>query len=340
MTNNNPVPGYNIGDKIIILDGGCVVRDYSGVKHGSVLTIDSFSIVGYSNYYHYIKFTCGSIIGFEKGEESKYIKMYEDDKTISQFFNCNIKLKSKDEYDTVVNVFKSFGYENTGRESEYDSSQTQYHIFGPKTLGGTIGEKCILISQGFLTDGTELISLKQLTNLLPMQEKKSTVQIKRSFIESAYLAAGSDAAKGIIEKAIEGQFPLSKEFTVEVDYLKKGYSIACKEWKQKLEREFPKIFGSPIEKLIKDLGTVFNRYEAEIESTDNGWNVYVPLPTCNHDWSVSAFRWAIKFTEEAKKLSDTSIAYITHDILPNKTKREFKSIPVKTYYILINVYTK
>lgn len=326
MTNNNPVPGYNIGDKIIILNGGCIVRDCSDIKTGSVLTIDSFSIEGYSHHDHYIKFTCGSIIGFEKGEESKYIckKMFGDNPTISDFFNCNIKLKSKDEYDTVVNVFKSFGYKNIGEQFAYDPTQTQYHILEPKRLkrlGDTIGEAQMLISNGFLGGDTKLISLKQLTNLLPMQEKKSTVQIKRSFIESAYLAAGSDAAKGIIEKAIEGQFPLSKEFTVEVDDLKKGYFIACKEWKQKLEREFPEVFGNPIENLIKDLGTVFNRYEAEIESTDNGWNVYVPLPTCNHDWSVSAFRWAIKFAEEAKKLSDTSTAYISHDILPNKTKR-------------------
>lgn len=289
MTSKNPVPGYQKGDKVLILSAGCVVRSIAGgPRKGDILTIEDFHVPNYGHHYHYIKFADGSVIGFEKGQEAQYIKLHEkkQNKMISEFLDSNIILNSKEEFDTVISVFKSFGYltakvqRYAWEQKEYSPGQTEYHIFGPGSLS-YIKQGEMLISNGFLT-GCKSSTFTDLAELLPAQKLEPTVRISRDLVTQAYEEACPDT-KRLIENAIKGQFALSKDFKIKVEDLKKGYATACKPWKDRLEASFPDILDqsgmSKIKELVNSMGLIDYDFKPEVESyRSNSFVVYIPLP--------------------------------------------------------------
>jgi hypothetical protein len=225
-------------------------------------------------------------------------------KTITDIFGSNIKITSKQEYEKVTAAFKQLGYNNT--ITYYQSGN--FHIFGPSNFWLKNNE--INITNGKLTGCTKECTVQDVLALAQSNEqivKVDKVLVDKQFVFDAYEAAPNKHVKEFIEKAVKGQSPLAKEFEVSAMLIKQGYELACKEWKEKLEKKFPDLFGlsCPVEKLIKEMGGVYGYMPVY-----NDDHVFVPLPTANHEWSVAAFEWAIKFVENARKQNVHS--YICH----------------------------
>lgn len=90
---------------------------------------------------------------------------------------------------------------------------------------------------------------------------------------------------------------MKKEFKVSESFIREAHKVACSEWKQKLEKQFPEVFTNSIQSLIDVVGKqVFYGYEVYgVErGIDDGY-VFIPLPNANTEWTFAAFDYVKKF---------------------------------------------
>jgi len=92
------------------------------------------------------------------------------------------------------------------------------------------------------------------------------------------------------------------EVTVDVEFVKQAHAEACSDWKQKIERKFPKIFEvelSPAGKALKEFGKEYvcdPKYKILVFED----HLFVPLPNANNEWTFEAFEFAENFIKKNK----------------------------------------
>jgi hypothetical protein len=92
------------------------------------------------------------------------------------------------------------------------------------------------------------------------------------------------------------------EVTVDIEFVKQAHAAACSDWKQKIEKKFPKIFEvelSPAGKALKEFGKEYvcdPKYKILVFED----HLFVPLPNANNEWSFEAFEFAKDFIKKNK----------------------------------------
>lgn len=88
-------------------------------------------------------------------------------------------------------------------------------------------------------------------------------------------------------------------YEVDYDFIRKAYKAACNEWKELLERKFPKVFPklTVAQLALKkfEVNTIYDGYRKVIAYDDH---LFVPLPISNNEWPISAYKFAMEFIKK------------------------------------------
>ena len=89
---------------------------------------------------------------------------------------------------------------------------------------------------------------------------------------------------------------MKREFKVSESFIREAHSAACKDWKRKLEMQFPEVLGTSMQSLINKIGdTVYGYMVYGVPQGNNNGLVFVPLPNANTEWTFEAFDYVKKF---------------------------------------------
>lgn len=82
---------------------------------------------------------------------------------------------------------------------------------------------------------------------------------------------------------------------VEDEFIKEAYAAACPEWKDKIKAQFPDMFRSRLSRITDtEEYRLFRKY-AEVTEIAN--EIQIPLPMANDQWSIHAWKLAMKIME-------------------------------------------
>lgn len=86
---------------------------------------------------------------------------------------------------------------------------------------------------------------------------------------------------------------------VSEEFVREAHKVACFEWQQRIEKEFPTIFHSQLnaikalpeyKELSRNLGDFYR--DALLTITENGKYAKILLPQANKTWTVNAWKLA------------------------------------------------
>lgn len=115
-----------------------------------------------------------------------------------------------------------------------------------------------------------------------------------------------------------------KQYYVRESFIKQVHSAACKEWKDKIEAEFPEVFPevfpvSKIDRMIREVGTsLYSNYKVisiKVVVDKHGSPmefVCVPMPRANTEWTKDAFRYVERFLDACDRAEEKIECYPYH----------------------------
>jgi hypothetical protein len=120
----------------------------------------------------------------------------------------------------------------------------------------------------------------------------------------------------------------SKKNVVEVDveFFKEAYGAACREWKEKIQNEFPHLFKKrELKDLLKLVKT--SPYDSVFIS---GNYLVVRMPNCNTDWTFT--NW--QFIKELSEIGGSSFIYPVHNPLHDLIGDDERIIDSENYQLV------